>query len=31
VTYRGRMVEGLHVETARRVLAVSEAIESLRG
>ncbi|WP_272950267.1 HpcH/HpaI aldolase/citrate lyase family protein [Nocardioides cynanchi] len=26
VTYRGRMIENLHVETARRTLAISEAI-----
>jgi citrate lyase subunit beta / citryl-CoA lyase len=26
VTYRGRMIENLHVDTARRTLAVSEAI-----
>jgi citrate lyase subunit beta/citryl-CoA lyase len=29
VTYRGRMVENLHVETARRVLAVHDAIRAL--
>jgi citrate lyase subunit beta / citryl-CoA lyase len=29
VTYRGRMVENLHVESARRTLAVHEAIEAL--
>jgi citrate lyase subunit beta/citryl-CoA lyase len=29
VTYHGRMVEALHVETARRVLAVHEAISAL--
>lgn len=28
VTYRGRMVEGLHVETARRVIATDEAIRA---
>jgi citrate lyase subunit beta/citryl-CoA lyase len=28
VTYRGRMVENLHVETARRTLALSEAIRA---
>jgi citrate lyase subunit beta / citryl-CoA lyase len=28
VTYRGRMVEHLHVETARRTLAVAEAIDA---
>ena len=31
VTYRGRMVENLHVESAHRVLAVSEAIRALEG
>jgi citrate lyase subunit beta/citryl-CoA lyase len=31
VTYRGRMVESLHVETARRTLAVAEAIASAAG
>jgi citrate lyase subunit beta/citryl-CoA lyase len=30
VTYRGRMVEHLHVEAARRTLALSEAIRSGR-
>ena len=29
VTYKGRMVESLHVETARRTLAVHEAIAAL--
>ena len=29
VTYRGRMVEALHVETARRTLAVHDAIQAL--
>ncbi len=29
VTYQGRMVEALHVESAQRVLAVDEAIRSL--
>ncbi len=29
VTYQGRMVEALHVETARRTLAMYEAIRSL--
>jgi citrate lyase subunit beta/citryl-CoA lyase len=29
VTYQGRMVEALHVETARRTLAIHEAISSL--
>jgi citrate lyase subunit beta/citryl-CoA lyase len=28
VTHNGRMVENLHVETARRVLAVAAAIEA---
>jgi citrate lyase subunit beta/citryl-CoA lyase len=31
VTYQGRMVEALHVETARRTLAIHEAISSLRA
>ncbi len=31
VTYRGRMVESLHVETARRTLAIHEAITSSRA
>lgn len=31
VTYRGRMVEGLHVDTARRVLAVDAAIRATAG
>ncbi|UMG94566.1 CoA ester lyase [Nocardioides sp. TF02-7] len=31
VTYRGRMVENLHVESARRTLAVHEAIQALDG
>jgi citrate lyase subunit beta/citryl-CoA lyase len=31
VTYRGRMVEGLHVESARRTLAIDGAIGALRG
>jgi citrate lyase subunit beta/citryl-CoA lyase len=30
VTYRGRMVERLHVETARRTLAVHEAVRAAR-
>ena len=30
VTYRGRMVENLHVETARRTLALHEAIRARR-
>ncbi len=30
VTYRGRMVEGLHVESARRTLSIHDAIETLR-
>ena len=29
VTYNGRMVENLHVESARRTLAIHEAIEAL--
>lgn len=29
VTYRGRMVENLHVESARRVLAIDEAVRAL--
>ena len=29
VTYRGRMIEALHVESARRTLAIHEAIASL--
>ena len=29
VTYRGRMVESLHVDTARRTLAIHDAIETL--
>jgi citrate lyase subunit beta/citryl-CoA lyase len=28
VTYRGRMIENLHVETARRTLALHEAIRA---
>jgi citrate lyase subunit beta / citryl-CoA lyase len=31
VTYHGRMVEKLHVESARRVLAVHDAIKELEG
>ena len=31
VTYRGRMIENLHVETARRTLAMHEAISRLNG
>jgi citrate lyase subunit beta / citryl-CoA lyase len=31
VTYRGRMVENLHVESARRTLAIHEAITALQG
>ena len=30
VTYRGRMVEALHVDTARRTLAIHEAITQAR-
>jgi citrate lyase subunit beta/citryl-CoA lyase len=29
VTFNGRMIEHLHVETARRTLAIHEAIEAL--
>ena len=29
VTYNGRMVEALHVESARRTLAIDEAIQAL--
>jgi citrate lyase subunit beta/citryl-CoA lyase len=29
VTYRGRMIENLHVATAERVLAIHEAISAL--
>ncbi|NUQ89963.1 MAG: CoA ester lyase [Glycomyces artemisiae] len=29
VTYRGRMVENLHVESARRTLAIDEAVRAL--
>lgn len=31
VTHNGRMVEGLHVETARRLLAMDEAIRALES
>jgi citrate lyase subunit beta/citryl-CoA lyase len=31
VTYQGRMVENLHVESARRTLAIHEAIAALQG
>jgi citrate lyase subunit beta/citryl-CoA lyase len=31
VTYRGRMIENLHVESARRTLAIDEAIRALAG
>ena len=31
VTYRGRMIESLHVETARRTLAIHEAITAREG
>ena len=31
VTYRGRMVENLHVETARRTLAIHETIQALHA
>jgi citrate lyase subunit beta/citryl-CoA lyase len=29
VTYRGRMVENLHVESSRRTLAIHEAVREL--
>lgn len=31
VTYRGRMVEQLHVDSARRTLSIAEAVEALQG
>ena len=31
VTYNGRMVENLHVESARRTLSIHEAIQALQG
>jgi citrate lyase subunit beta/citryl-CoA lyase len=31
VTYNGRMIENLHVESAQRTLAIAEAIEDLRA
>ena len=31
VTYHGKMVEALHVESAKRTLSIHEAIEALRG
>ncbi len=31
VTYNGRMIENLHVESAQRVLSIHEAIEALAG
>ncbi|KAA1427614.1 HpcH/HpaI aldolase/citrate lyase family protein [Nocardioides antri] len=31
VTYNGRMVENLHVESARRTLAIADAIAALQG
>ena len=31
VTYNGRMIENLHVETARRVLDIDEAIRALES
>ncbi|QIK75110.1 HpcH/HpaI aldolase/citrate lyase family protein [Nocardioides piscis] len=31
VTYNGRMVENLHVESAQRTLSIHEAIEALQG
>jgi citrate lyase subunit beta/citryl-CoA lyase len=30
VTYKGRMVENLHVESAERTLAIADAIAALR-
>jgi citrate lyase subunit beta/citryl-CoA lyase len=29
VTYNGRMIENLHVESARRTLSIAEAIAAL--
>lgn len=29
MTYEGRMVENLHVESARRTLAIADAIDAL--
>ncbi|MDQ3484795.1 MAG: CoA ester lyase, partial [Actinomycetota bacterium] len=31
VTYQGRMIENLHVESARRTLSIAEAIEALQS
>jgi len=31
VTYQGRMVENLHVDSARRTLSIAETIEALQG
>ena len=31
VTYNGRMVENLHVESAQRTLSIHEAIQALHG
>jgi citrate lyase subunit beta/citryl-CoA lyase len=31
VTYQGRMVENLHVESARRTLSIAEAVAALEG
>ena len=31
VTYNGRMVENLHVESAERTLSIHEAIQALAG
>jgi citrate lyase subunit beta/citryl-CoA lyase len=31
VTYNGRMIENLHVESAQRTLSIAEAIDRLRG
>jgi citrate lyase subunit beta/citryl-CoA lyase len=31
VTYNGRMIENLHVESAERTLSIHEAITALQG
>ena len=31
VTYNGRMIENLHVDSAQRTLAIAEAIEALQA
>ncbi len=31
VTYRGRMIENLHVESAQRTLTMHEAIQALEA